>query len=659
MTVRTSVYPPTGYTPRPPAGRATDSVDGVTPSRPQRLSRRPFLAALAVAALSVTAVLLPTASASASDVVDTIAVGDGPIDVAFSSDGSRAFVINYLSSTVSVIDTDSRTVVSTIPTGTQPVRMAARPDGAEVWVSNAVDDTISVIDIATASVVATIPAGNGPVEIAFSPDSSRAYVALADDGAVAVFDAAARTALGAIPVFGSPLALVMSPDGTRLYASETNVNSVAEIDTASGSVLRQIAVSNAHSLAISLDGSTLYASQFTSNGVVKVDLASATASATASLSGVPFMIELSPDGTSLLVPRPSAADLTILDADTLAVRENVNVGPGLRSVIARPGSTELYGPQMEDDRVRVLQLDTAPAITTATLSDGVISVAYSATVAAIGYPAPTFAVTGGGLPAGLTLDASGAITGTPTASGSFSVEMTATNSSGSDAETFVFVVGQVPTISTITLGDAVLDAPYSATVAASGFPAPTFAVTAGALPAGLTLDGATGVISGTPTAGGPATFTVTASNTVAGSAALDDQQFTLLVATPPAFTSTALGSARQGAAYAATLAASGMPAPTFAVTAGALPAGLTLDATSGELSGTPTVSGTFTFTVTASNTAGSTDAALSLEVAAAPAAPAIAATGADPAPITLVATAALLAGAAMLLLRRRRARSAR
>jgi hypothetical protein len=81
--------------------------------------------------------------------------------------------------------------------------------------------------------------------------------------------------------------------------------------------------------------------------------------------------------------------------------------------------------------------------------------------------------------------------------------------------------GSVSTSPTITSGTptgATAGTPYSFTVTASGTPSPTFSLTAGALPAGLQLNGSTGVISGTPTTAGSATFTITAGNGVAPAA---------------------------------------------------------------------------------------------------------------------------------------------
>jgi len=71
-----------------------------------------------------------------------------------------------------------------------------------------------------------------------------------------------------------------------------------------------------------------------------------------------------------------------------------------------------------------------------------------------------------------------------------------------------------PAVTSPAPTDATVGTPYSFRVVATGTPTPTYSITAGALPAGLSLDSVTGVISGTPTTAGTATFTVTAANGV-------------------------------------------------------------------------------------------------------------------------------------------------
>jgi hypothetical protein len=120
------------------------------------------------------------------------------------------------------------------------------------------------------------------------------------------------------------------------------------------------------------------------------------------------------------------------------------------------------------------------------------------------------------MPAGLALAANGAITGTVTTAGLYSFTATATNSSGSATATFSgrVAAAAAPTAVSGLLGSLSVGVSASATLIADGAPVPTFMVIAGALPAGLSLDGVTGAISGTPTTAGPYSVTIAAANPV-------------------------------------------------------------------------------------------------------------------------------------------------
>ena len=160
--------------------------------------------------------------------------------------------------------------------------------------------------------------------------------------------------------------------------------------------------------------------------------------------------------------------------------------------------------------------------------------------------------------------------------------------------------GTAPTISapetsaTATTGQAMTPVTFRAT----GTPTPTITET-GALPAGVSLS-SSGVLSGTPTQSGTYPITVTASNGVSPNASVG---FTLSVTAPttsaPTISSGPSATFAQGAAASYRIVAIGTPAPTC-TKSGALPAGVSLSS-SCVLSGTPTVAGAFSFTITASN----------------------------------------------------------
>ena len=112
---------------------------------------------------------------AAHTLVTTIAVGSGPIDVAVTPDGSRAYVANSFARTVSVLDTASHAVVATIPVVVwSPRSVAITSDGARVWVSG--DRGITVINAASNTVVGEVPTVRFASDVAFSPDGARAYV---------------------------------------------------------------------------------------------------------------------------------------------------------------------------------------------------------------------------------------------------------------------------------------------------------------------------------------------------------------------------------------------------------------------------------------------------------------------------------------------------
>jgi subtilisin family serine protease len=151
-----------------------------------------------------------------------------------------------------------------------------------------------------------------------------------------------------------------------------------------------------------------------------------------------------------------------------------------------------------------------------------------------------------------------------------------------------------PVVTTTAMPPAFQNEPYSTTLAASGGTPPyRWALTGGGVPAGLAV-GADGVVSGTPTASGTWTFTVTVTDAAGSSGSATLQ---LPTAAPLAVTTTALPTGSVGVAYSTTLAAAGGQAPyRWRIVAGGIHPGLTLSPDTGTISGTPSSGGTYDVT---------------------------------------------------------------
>jgi len=209
-----------------------------------------------------------------------------------------------------------------------------------------------------------------------------------------------------------------------------------------------------------------------------------------------------------------AGDILALTSITLTTGANTN-----GRALARNGAVTLDTNQVNTCGPGVL----CPVITVnpATLPNGAVAVPYNQIVTGSGGTAPyTFSVSSGALPTGLILNpATGAITGSPTTPGTFTFTITARDANGCSGSRFYTVniassaTCQVITLSPGTLPPGMLGTPYSQSVTASGGTAPyAYTIASGALPPGLTLNAANGLISGTLLQAGLFNFTVRATD---------------------------------------------------------------------------------------------------------------------------------------------------
>jgi hypothetical protein len=207
----------------------------------------------------------------------------------------------------------------------------------------------------------------------------------------------------------------------------------------------------------------------------------------------------------------------------------------------------------------------------------------------------------------MTLNSSEVLSGTPQAVGTFTFTIQVTDSAHGLAQQTYSVVVSAPTLTlsvVSSLASGTVGAPYSQklpVLATGGVPPYTWSLGSSPVP-GLTFDPVAIALSGTPTKAGSFNLTVNVADSAGNTATNQNLTLTIASAALTITTPAQLAAGALASAYSQTLAAIG-GAPPYAWSATGLPSGLTLNSTTGLISGTLAAAGNFSVVVTVTDSA--------------------------------------------------------
>jgi large repetitive protein len=549
-----------------------------------------------------------SATASANGTITTSA---GTVSVTYV--GVRSAAQSTASAPAGVVGVATTVVVTVRDTGGTVVTGAASGLAASIGGANANAAVSAITDNGNGTYSFTYtPASAGVDSIAITLDgvaiSGSPYSSTVSAPALAITTASLPT-----PAIGVAYSQTVSTSGgtgpVSFSVSAGTLPAGLSLNASTGGIGGTATTPGAYSFTITAtDANGVTATQVYS-GTIGAGLSITTASLPTPVIGVAYSQTVSTSGGT----GPVSFSVS---AGTLPAGLSLNASTGvIGGTATTPGAYSFTITATDNNSITATEaysgtIGSGLAITTTTLPTPAIGVAYSQTVSTSGGTAPVaFSVSAGALPAGLSLAVStGVISGAATTPGVYSFTITATDNNGVTAsQAYSGTVDAGLSITTATLPTPVIGVAYSQTVATSGGIAPiSFSVSAGSLPAGLSLAASTGVISGTATTPGAYSFTITATD---GNGITAFHAYSGTIGARLAITTTTLATPVIGVAYSQAVATSSGAAPvTFSVSAGSLPAGLSINASTGAISGAATTSGPYSFTITATDNNGVADA---------------------------------------------------
>jgi len=279
-----------------------------------------------------------------------------------------AYITNFGSSNVSVIDTATNQVTATVNVGVQPDGVAVTPDGKKVYVGNNNDGTVSVIDTSTNTVTATVTVGTNPNGIVVSPDGTKVYVACYSTNNIFVIDTATNTVTATVnaPNIYNPTSIAITPDGTKIYVGNNNgPQIVSVIDTTTYTVITTVGVgANPHYIAITPNGAYAYVTSWLYNNVYVINTTTNAVIATIPVGTHAQGAAVSPDGAKVYVTNSGDKTISIIDAATNIVTATIPVGNSPNGVEVSPDGSKVYVANTDDGTVSVIDTTTKTVIAT-------------------------------------------------------------------------------------------------------------------------------------------------------------------------------------------------------------------------------------------------------------------------------------------------------
>ena len=320
------------------------------------ISGKAHLAVVASITVAVGASLIASPASQASgqySVVATVPVGADPWGIALSPDGTRAYVANYGSGTLSIINTSALTT-STVGVGSGPAYLALTPDGTTAYLPSNSDDSVAIVNLTTQTLMGALTGVSSAWAVAINGDDSLfVFEYSGANSPVRRFNLQTGLVDDSVRTSSYVWSATISQDGARLYAPMPGASKLAVLRTSDMTVISEFATpGQPRYAALSPNPSFVYVTSNVISGAPLV-LRINTQTLTVDDSWVigpnsyrGFGLATSPDGAKIYValeaPSGQPGHLVVVDSATGQVDDSIAVGVNPFGVAVSPSGDRVY-----------------------------------------------------------------------------------------------------------------------------------------------------------------------------------------------------------------------------------------------------------------------------------------------------------------------------
>jgi YVTN family beta-propeller protein len=262
--------------------------------------------------------------------LNRLETGPNPHEVAVTPDGRLAFVANYGSNSLTVLDVRQQMVVGTVDLGehTRPHGLVVSQDGASVWVTTEGSKHLVEVDVGSLSVKRAVRTGQEVTHmVALAEGRGKAYTANIGSGTVTAIDIRSGELIRHIETGEGAEGIAVTTDEEYLLVTNRTAGTFTVVDIATDEIVRSVEVGGFPiRVEVTPDGRRALVSQYRARAVIEIELDGWRVARTLEIGSFPVGIEIRPDGKVAYVANTGDNMLTVIDLDGFDVMMTIAAG---------------------------------------------------------------------------------------------------------------------------------------------------------------------------------------------------------------------------------------------------------------------------------------------------------------------------------------------